>query len=220
MYLAVGQENKVKRLHGFNKIKASNFHSKPLEIIIADVDEKINAVWGNSQILYKDAKGRTISVYSFCSIYKYTLILGVVENLGSEFGQVKDVIEQEITSMLENPNTLMEIPDFQKKLVTEFTTRHVIQTFRNKEVPKPRQANVNTGEISEKKQDSENTDPSKEEYMRLKKSAVKDWETAKELAEAFKNLTNEDNKGLTLFNVPAVPTLLKEKNWRICGQCL
>ena len=103
IYLAVGQENKVKRLHGFNKIKASSFHSKPLEIIIASVDEKINEVWGNSQILYKDKNGRTISVYSFCLIYKYTLILGVVENLGSEFGQVKDVIEQEITSMLENP---------------------------------------------------------------------------------------------------------------------
>ena len=220
IYLAVGQENKVKRLHGFNKIKASSFHSKPLEIIIASVDEKINEVWGNSQILYKDKNGRTISVYSFCLIYKYTLILGVVENLGSEFGQVKDVIEQEITSMLENPNTLMEIPDFQKKLVTEFTTRHVILTFRNKEVPKPRQANVSTGEFSEKKQDSENTDPSKEEYMKLKKSAVKDWETAKELAETIKGLTTEENKGLTLFNVPAILTLLKEKNWRICMECM
>ena len=77
-----------------------------------------------------------------------------------------------------------------------------------------------TGEISEKKQDSENADPYKEEYNKLKKKPVKDWETAKELAEAFKQITNEDNKGLTLFNVPAVPTILKEKNWRICGQCL
>ena len=118
IYQAVGQENKVKRLHGFNKIKASSFHSKPLEIIIASVDEKINEVWGDSQILYRNKNGKTISIYSFCLIYKYTLILGVVENLGSDFGQVKDVIEQEITSMLENPNTLMEIPDFQKKIGT------------------------------------------------------------------------------------------------------
>ena len=96
----------------------------------------------------------------------------------------------------------------------------MIQIFRTKDVPKPRQANVNTGEISEKKQDSENADPSREEYNKLKKKPVNDWETAKELAEAFKQLTNEDNNGLTLFNVPAVPTILKEKNWRICGQCL
>ena len=95
------------------------FHSKPLEIIIASVDEKINEVWGDSQIIYKNKNGKTISIYSFCLIYKYTLILGVVENLGSDFGQVKDVIEQEITSMMENPSTLMEITDFQQKLVQD-----------------------------------------------------------------------------------------------------
>ena len=199
IYRAVGQENKVKRLHGFNKIKASSFYDKPLEIIIASVDEKINETWGNSQILYKSMNGKTISIYSFCLIYKYTLILGIVENLGSDFGQVKDVIEQEITSMLENPNTLIEIPDFQKKLVEEFTTRHVILTFRNKDVPKPKQANVSTGEISEKKQDAGNSEPFKEEYKKLKQYAVKDWETAKEIAEKAKGLTTEENKGLTLL---------------------
>ena len=216
----MGQENKVKRLHGFNKIKATSFHSKPLEIIIASIDEKINEVWGDSQILYKSTNGKTISLYSFCLIYKYTLILGVVENLGSDFGQVKDVIEQEITSMLENPNTLMEIQDFQKKLVQEFTTRHVILTFRNKEVPKPKQANVSTGEISEKKQDSENNDPYKEEFNKLKKPHVKDWETAKELADTIKGITNDENKSLNLLSVPAVVTWLKERKWRICTECM
>ena len=220
IYAAVGQENKVKRMHGFNKIKASNFHSKPMEIIIADIDEKINEVWGDSQILYKSKNGKTISFYSFCLIYKYTLILGVVENLGSDFGQVKDVIEQEITSMIEKPTTLVEIPDFQKKLVQEFTTRHVILTFRNKEVPKPKQANVNTGEISEKKQNSENNDIHKEEYNRMKKPMLKDWETAKELADTIKGITNDENKNLNLLNVPAISTWLKERKWRICAQCM
>ena len=134
IYQAIGQENRVKRLHGFNKIKASSFHSKPLEILIANIDEKINEVWGDSQIVYKNKNGKTISMFSFCLVYKYTLILGVVESLGSDFGQVKDVIEQEITSMMENPSTMLEIPDFQKKLVQDFTKRHVILTFRHKEV--------------------------------------------------------------------------------------
>merc|ERR1712083_880975 len=125
LYEAVGQENKVKRLHGFNKIKASSFYGKPLEIIISLIDEKINEIWGDNQILYRNKNGKTVSIYSFCLIYKYTLILGVVENLGSDFGQVKDVIESEITGMLENPNTMMEIPDFQKKIVQDFITRHV-----------------------------------------------------------------------------------------------
>ena len=132
-YQAIGQENKVKRLYGFNKITASSFHGKPLEIIIANVDEKINEVWGGSQIMHKIPTGKMVSIFGFTLIYKYTLILGIVENLGSDFGQVKDVIEQEITSMLEKPSTLMEIPDFQKKLVQDFIKRHVILTFRNKE---------------------------------------------------------------------------------------
>ena len=220
LYQAVGQENKVKRLYGFNKITASSFYGKPLEIIIANVDEKINEIWGDSQIMHKISTGKMVSIFGFTLIYKYTLILGIVENLGSDFGQVKDVIEQEITSMLEKPTTLMEIPDFQKKLVQDFITRHVILTFRNKEVPKPNQKNVSSGEFSEKKQESANSDQTKEEYVKLKKPIVKDWETAKELADTIKGLTNDENKGLTLLSVPAVVTWLKEKNWRICVECM
>ena len=92
MYKAIVQENKVNRLHSFNKIKASNFHSKPLELIIGDVDEKIDAVWGNSQVVHKDSRGRMISAYSYSTIHKYTIILGITEHLGAEFSQVKDYI--------------------------------------------------------------------------------------------------------------------------------
>ena len=49
---------------------------------------------------------------------------------------------------------------------------------------------------------------------------VKDGETAKEFAEAFSKIINETNKGLTLFNVPEIPQMLKEKSWRLCGECL
>ena len=70
LYEAVGQENKVKRLHGFNKVKASSFYGKPLEIIIALIDEKINEIWGDNQILYRNKNGKTVSIYSFCLIYK------------------------------------------------------------------------------------------------------------------------------------------------------
>ena len=41
MFQAIGKENKVNRLHSFNKMKSSDFHSKPLEILIADIDGKI-----------------------------------------------------------------------------------------------------------------------------------------------------------------------------------
>ena len=84
LYDAVGAENKVKRLYGFNKIKASSFFGKPLEIIISLIDEKINEIWGDNQILYRNKNGKTVSIYSFCLIYKYTplglelVIFGIV----------------------------------------------------------------------------------------------------------------------------------------------
>ena len=53
-----------------------------------------------------------ISAYSYSTIYKYTIILGITEHLGSEFGQVKDYIEQEISNMLDNLKKLMDIKDF------------------------------------------------------------------------------------------------------------
>ena len=52
MFQAVGKENKVNRLHAFNKMKPSDFHSKPLEILIADKDSKMDAVLGNSTTFY------------------------------------------------------------------------------------------------------------------------------------------------------------------------
>merc|ERR1712105_404592 len=95
-----------------------------------------------------------------------------------------------------------------------------MRTFRHKEVPKPKQVNVSTGEISDKAKDTANGDPFKEEYVKRKNPTLKDWETAKELADTIKGLTNDENKGLNLLNVPAVVSWLKEKNWRICVECM
>ena len=175
MYSAVGEENKVQKLHGFNKIKASNFYGKSLELVITDVDEKVDAVWGNSQVVHKDSRGRMISAYSYSTIHKYTIILGITEHLGAEFNQVKDYIEQEISSMLENLNTLLDIQEFQEKLVTEFETRNVIKIFRTKNIPQQRKpANVNTGEVTEKKEDSDPANTVKDEFKKLKKRQDKD----------------------------------------------
>ena len=115
----------------------------------------------------------------------------------------------------------MDIKDFQEKLVKEFNTRNVIKIFRTKDVPQLRkQANINTGEVSEKKEESDLTGPIKNEFNTMKKKSVKDWETAKEFTESFSKICNETNKGLTLFSVPEIPPMLKEKNWRMCGECL
>ena len=49
---------------------------------------------------------------------------------------------------------------------------------------------------------------------------VKDQENAKELAEGFVKLSNDSNKDSTLFKEKGVSDLCREKQIRICGQCL
>ena len=109
MIQSIGKENKVNRLHAFNKIKSSDFHSKPLEQIIADIDYKVDATLGNSTVYHPDTKGRMISPYTHFQYLKYKFILGVTENLDGEFSQVKDFIEQEITDMHEDFTKLVDI---------------------------------------------------------------------------------------------------------------
>merc|ERR1712030_59808 len=48
MIEAIGKENEVKRIYEFNKIKSYDFHSKPLEIIVTDIDSKIDESLGRS----------------------------------------------------------------------------------------------------------------------------------------------------------------------------
>ena len=94
MFQAVGEENKVNRIYAFNKIKPSDFHSKPMEIIFAEVDSKIDQSLGNSTEFHTDEEGRMISLYSFSTYHKYALILAIIEKLEGEFCQVKSHIEQ------------------------------------------------------------------------------------------------------------------------------
>ena len=217
MFQAVGKENKVNRLHAFNKMRPSDFHSKPLEILIADIDSKMDAVLGNSTTFYKDTKGRMISPYSYSTYHKYSFILGVTEHLEGEFSPIRDFIEQEISDMHDDFKTLVDIQTFQEKLVTEFTTRNLIKIFRTKDVPQlKKQSNVNNSDVKEKNKE---VSPFKEDFQKKKIGFLKDWEVAKELANSFMKFSNDSNKNLPIKKVPEVAAVLKEKNWRICGEC-
>ena len=127
--------------------------------------------------------------------------------------------------MFEDFKTLSDIKDFQAKLVTEFTTRSLIRIFRNKEVhPPKKQPNVNTSDVTENdEKDSENNPKVtfyRQEYAKERIQTVKDWENAKELAEAFIKLSNDSNKDSTLFKERGVIDLCREKQVKVCGECL
>ena len=124
------------------------------------------------------------------------IILGIIKPLGGEFSPIRDFIQQEISDMFEDFKSLSDIKDFQAKLVTEFTTRSLIKNFRNK------------------------LKSFQQEFEKERIPVMKDWENAKELAEAFIKLSNDSSKDSTLFKERGVIDLCKEKQIRVCGQCL
>ena len=220
MNQAIGKENEVKRIYEFNKIKSSDFHSKPLEIIVADIDSKIDESLGRSTDCYTDEFGRTISQYSFSTYYKYSLILGVVENLSGEFSQLKEYIESKITKMFNDCKTLVDLITFQKAIADELSSKNGIKIFRTKDVPNPNITKPNINEAEVKKKNKKETSPVTSEYRKKKKSMLEDLETAKELVKEFMSKCNETNKNNLVLKDPEVVKILSEKKWRICGECM
>ena len=93
------------------------------------------------------------------------ILLGVTEHLGGDFSLVRDYIEQEISNMFEDFKTLMDIKDFQTKLVNEFTTRNQIKIFRNKDVPAhKKQPNLITSGVTEEKKKDPKADIFTKDY--------------------------------------------------------
>ena len=81
MFSAVAKENKVNRLYAFLDKKPSDFHSKPLELLIGEVDSHVDAILGKSILTHRDSKGRMISPYTLNTYQKYLIIIGIIKPL-------------------------------------------------------------------------------------------------------------------------------------------
>ena len=217
---AVGKENEVKRIYEFNKIKSSDFHSKPLDIIVTDIDCKIDESLGRSIESHTDELGRVASLYSYSTYYKYNLILGVVENLDGEFSQLKEYIEQKITQMFNDCRSLIDLAAFRTAVIDELSSKNGIKIFKSKDVPNPSitKPSVNETKVEKKKKKEASTVNS--EYRKKKKPQLEDLETAKELVKVFIDKTNETNKNNWVLKDPEVVKILGEKKWRLCGTCM
>ena len=115
-----------------------NFHSQPLELIIDQVEIHVNSVLGKPATVFTDPKGRTLSDFTYTLKTKYRLIFDIVRHLGGDFKQMKDYILQSIADMFEDIKTLIDISDFQKKLVTALDTKGLLNSFKNDIVPPPK----------------------------------------------------------------------------------
>ena len=63
-------------------------------------------------------------------------------------------------------------------------------------------------------------DAYKKEVENERQPTKKDWEGAKDLAEALIKLCNDSNKDVDLFKNQSVRDMCKENKMRICGLCL
>ena len=111
--------------------KASEFHSAPLELLIDQEEDHVNAVVGKDTTAYSDSKNRTICYNTFATKWKYMLIMDIIRPLSGDFKQMKEHIQQVIADMFADIKTLIDIKDFQKALVTSFRDKGILNTFKN-----------------------------------------------------------------------------------------
>jgi hypothetical protein len=122
LYKAIGKEQNIVRLSNFFDKDYAEFHSQPLELIIDQVDYHVNSFLGKPTISFKYNKGRTLSDYTYTLKKNYRLIFNIVKHLGGDFRQIKEYILQFIADMYDDIKKLIDIQDFQKKIVEAFET--------------------------------------------------------------------------------------------------
>ena len=95
----------------------------------------MNSVLGKHTTAYTDSKNRTLCDYTFTLKMKYMLIFDIIRPLGGDFKQMKEYIQHVIADMFADIKTLINIGDFQKKLVKSFDTKGILTTFKNENIP-------------------------------------------------------------------------------------
>ena len=85
LYSAIGHEHNVTRLYNFIDKNGSDFHSSPLELLIDQVEDHVNAVVGKDTTAHIDNKHRTVSDFAFATKWKYILIMQIMRPVSGDF---------------------------------------------------------------------------------------------------------------------------------------
>ena len=56
--------------------------------------------------------------------------------------QIKEVITQKITNMFDSKSTVVDIPDFQTFLTTEFEKKSVLTSYKCDNIPAPQKRSI------------------------------------------------------------------------------
>ena len=120
LYSAIGKEQNISRLTNFFAKDPSNFNSKSMELIIAEVDSHVDRTLGRSAKTFTDKKGRIQADITFLLKTKYSIIFQIANNLPPEVKQMKDYILQVTANILDDIELLIDISEFQDNLTIQF----------------------------------------------------------------------------------------------------
>ena len=200
---AINTDQNVVRLSNFLSKNYESFHSLPLELLIGNVDKWVDSVQGTSTLVTTDPEGRTISEYTWNTLWKYAIIFNIAEHLPGDMRQLKEVITKKITEIIDTKSTLIDIPAFQKFLITEFEKKSILTTYRSENVPAPKKGiSVNEtsvdkgkgkgkGDRGDKPEDPENVKKFKSEFEKSKINPKLDKANTKLYREKAIELAND-----------------------------
>ena len=146
---------------------------------------------------------------------------------------MREVITQKITNMFDDKSTVIDIPDFQTFLTTEFEKKSILSSYKCDIIPAPKKGvSVNETNVEKKKEKDKGDkgdkveDPKdfrefKKDYSKEKINASEDNANAKLFKDKAAQLaTDPKNADMEIINHPEIKTLMKEKNSkRVCWDC-
>ena len=101
----------------------SSFNSKPMELIIYDVDTHVDRTLGKSEKTFTDSKGRIQADLTYLLKTKCSIIFQIALNLPPDVKLMKDYILQTIANILDDIEQLVDISEFQESLTEEFSKK-------------------------------------------------------------------------------------------------
>ena len=148
-YNAIGKEQNVGRMSSFYAKDHSNFDSKPMELIIFEVDTHVDKSLGRSEKTFTVKKGRIQSMIIYRLMTKYGIIFQIAENLPTEVKWMKNYICQATSNILSDIEQLVDISEFQDSLTEEFTKKGNLSDYKIYPIPScKKRLTVNNTQVS------------------------------------------------------------------------
>ena len=226
LYYAVGKEQNVNRMSSFYAKDHSNFDSKPMELIIFEVDTHVDKTLGRSEKTFTDKKGRIQSMITYRLMTKYSIIFQIAENLPTEVKLMKDYICQATSNILSDIEKLVDVSDFQDSLTEEFTKKGNLSDYKNYPIPSCKkrltvnETNVKDEKKDEKKDDVKALKAMKAEFQKTKKSGVADSKLKEKLNKiAVKIAEDTSFKDKDVHLHPDIKDACLQDRERVCWAC-